>query len=457
MLYTAVGRRGLFYTAVGRMGRDHRPAPGPGPAPSIVIAPRDPPSFGSLPAEWSPTVTVTGIPQVKWGVFQVSADGTQWTSRTGYTMVTIPGGNGSFSPAAQMLRPRDRLVVQNMDETLRDVSGPAVLNAPPATGTGHPMARAFVSDLCMGANIERDGLILAGRITSAQLAEYRRQGLTHIRYFVPVKPDWSWAWPPRNPEAGDYDHMIEVVERTMGEGLKVMFDLLDLCGEEELRQRQIVPYVRSFARRIASRNWDVSRYCLGAVNEYAGGTNASHRAKMHELTGVLRAELPHTLLSVGGGYWKDPDFLVDGSFVPPPDDRIIVDWHKYDEADHIGTSQRLHQRVSRWAAANNLVTFCGEWGIGPPDWSHPRTTWQDTFPRHIDLASRGMGPQRPTMHCITHGGAWRLNQGSETSSAALTPAIAAAFGAAKAHISSQPWFQPIQYGGGTTPRRRQSR
>ncbi len=320
-------------------------------------------------------------------------------------------------------------------------SGPAALAAAPRADR-RAMARAFVSDLTMGVNIERAQAIKNGWITAAQLREYKGQGITHARFFPPVRPDWG-GFP--DPARGELDYLLDAAERAMGAGLKVHVDLLDVMSASGMADRRVMPYLRAAARRIEGRNWDVSRYALGAANEYAAGTNAEHRAKMHEATAALRAELPNSLLVAASGYWGHPGHLMDGTFVPPRDGRILVQWHCYEpDAADVRSSRQWQNRISAWAAANRLVTYCGEWGIGPPDNSTGAANAQSEFPKHIDAAARGMGQQRPTFWTVTGGGWWRLNQDN---SGALRPDVAAAFAAGSRHIAQQPWFRPAARGG----------
>ncbi len=315
------------------------------------------------------------------------------------------------------------------------LSLPALVGARRATD-GPAMARAFVSDLKLGLNIERAGPIQNGWITAAQLREYKDLGITHMRFFPPVRPDWG-GFP--DPARGGIDYLLDAAERAMAVGLKVHVDLLDIMSPSGMADRRVMPYLRAAAQRVGRRNWEVSRYALGAVNEYAGGTNAEHRAKMHEATAVLRAELPDTLLVVAGGYWGHPDHLMDGTFVPPRDGRILVQWHCYDpNAADVRAGQHWQDRLSAWAAANDLVTYCGEWGVGPPDNSTGAASNQAEFPKHIDAAARGMGQQRPTFWTVTTGGWWRFNQDN---SGALRPDVAAAIAAGSRHIDRQPWFR----------------
>jgi Cellulase (glycosyl hydrolase family 5) len=332
------------------------------------------------------------------------------------------------------------------DEVTKDTRGPAVATAPPRPGMDGPSAaRAFVSDLTMGVNIERNALIQAGRITRAQLQEYRDQGITHVRFFPSIGGLAGHNYP--NVAAGALDWFFDAIERAIGAGLKVPFDLLDAADEAQMADRRVMPYLRACAERIAARNWDVARYAVGAANEYAGGTHAGHRARMHEAVATLRGRLPHSLLLCAGCSWGDPGRLMGdggaGEFVPPPDDRILVQWHQYNQAaSDVSTPQDLQRRLAEWATRRKLVTICGEWGIGPPDNSSGAATDYGTFPGIIDAAARGIGQQRPTFWTVTSGAWWRLNGGRGTESAALRPEIAAAIRAGDAHIRAQSWFQP---------------
>lgn len=451
-----------FYTAGAKRGRGERPPAGGGggqpAARTIKIVPQDPPVFAALPATWTPTVEVAGMGQAKWAVFHVSATGAYSSDMLWQTVDTAAG---SFVPSAPIQQERDRLVVKSLDDAVEAVSGGAVLNAPPPAATdGLTAARAFVSDLTVGINIEREALITANRITTAQLQQYKDQGCTHVRLFA----NWGTffnKWPTITN--GDGDWLFNACERAMAVGLKVQLDLLDIMFPNDMNDARVMPLLRNCAQRIRARNWDAARYAVGAAQEYGGGTNAQHRAKMHEAVATLRKELPNSLLVCASAYWNDPGALLGdtingtamGTFVPPPDDRVIVQWHKYDyNAERFSAADYWNKRLLEWAQANNRVTFCGEYGLAPPA-GGPEVGPNNyhKWPAVVDAASRGMGQQRPTFWTVTDGQSWRLNKGSLTSSAELQDGVATNLKAGDAHIRAQSWFQPVASGGGggTTP------
>lgn len=423
-----------------------RPAVAAPTTPSIRIEPHDPPSFSSLPATWTPTVYVTGLARAKWAVFQVSTSG-QYSSNMLWQEVDVAGGQ--FVPSASMQFERDRLVVKSLDDVHEDTSGPAVLNAPPPADTdGLTMARAFVSDLTVGLCIERGALIWAGQITTERLQNYRDLGATHVRFVGPWGSQHG-VWP--DIANGEGDWLFEAAERAMAVGLKIAIDGLDIMYPEDMQDGRVMPHLREYARRIRSRNWDLARCAIGAAQEYAAGSNIEHQAKMHEAIAVMREELPNHLLMAAGADWDSPWTLIDGTFVPPPDDRVIYQWHIYAEnADNIRTTEDLQYWLSQWSAETNLVTLCGEYGTAPAGGGEAEVGspayWR--WPGIIEAGWRGMGQQRPTYWVVTDGNWWRLNKGGGTETAELMDDVAAAISAGDQHIRAQSWFQPITGGGG---------
>ncbi len=419
----------------------------------ISIDPPQPPRFNALPATWTPTIRTT-LPRVKWAVFRVDETGRFTSADQAYREVDVP--TGSFQPAVPISQERDRLVVKDIAETpgVEAVSGGAILDptAPAPAVDGLTAAKAFVSDLTVGVNVERNKLIRDGLITTPQLQEYKNQGMTHVRFF----PHWGHfnnaGFPDIAGGAGDW--FFDAIERAMGVGLKVPFALLDIEGEEEMKDPQVMTHLRACAERIKARNWNVTRYAVGAVNEYGGGTNAGHQAKRLEALSVLRSVLPNTLLMSASANWNEVWVLLNGSYAPGSDTRVIHEWHYYaDNAGALATTQDIQNNVGPWAARNNLVTLCGEYSKGPPNGllNGNLVVGPDNYhewPGIIDAACRGMGQQRPTIWVVTDGTHWKQNQDG---SAALQPAVATAYTAGNAHIRQQPWFTGVAAPQPTTP------
>ncbi len=245
---------------------------------------------------------------------------------------------------------------------------PAV-GAPQAAGSnGLSAARAFVGDLALGLNIERGQAILNGWITAALLREYKAQGVTHVRFFVPAHPSDPDRLGLPDAAAGRLDWFFDAAERALGAGLKVLVDLLDVMSEADMADPRVVPYLRACGRRIAARGWDPARYAVGAANEYAAGSNAGHRQKRLEALRALRGELPHSLLLSAAARWGSPWAMLEDSYDPGPDTRVLHQWHHYDErAWDVAVCRGIQDRVAAWARRRNVVTICGEWGVGPPD------------------------------------------------------------------------------------------
>ena len=440
-----------FYTAGTKRGRGTRPPTGGGTAaPSIRIEPITPPTFQSLPATWTPTVYVTGLARVKWAVFHVSTSN-QYTSDMVWQEVDVV--NGRFVPSAPIQQVRDVLVVKSLDDTIVAESGKATVNQPPPSDTsGVTAARNFISDMTVGLNIERGMLIWSGLITTEYLQYLFDLGVTHLRFVGPWGSQHN-SWP--NLANGDGNWLLDACERAMAVGHKITVDCLDIMYDNEMQDSRVMPHIREFGRQVRARNWDVTRCAIGAAQEYGGGTNTSHQAKMHEAIKVLREELPNHLLLAASANWGNPWTLIDGTFVPPPDDRVLYQWHIYaDAADQVSTTEDIQYWLSQWSAETGLVTWCGEYSTAPADGGNGLvgSGWYYRWPSIIEAGYRGLGQQRPTYWVVTDGSYWRLNKGSGTETAELQDGVRDAIVAGDAHIRAQSWFQPAtNTGGGGAP------
>lgn len=83
---------------------------------------------------------------------------------------------------------------------------------------------------------------------------------------------------------------------------KLQLDLLDIMFPGDMNDGRVMPHLRACARRIRERGWDVTKYAVGAAQEYGGGNNAQHRVKRLEALAVLREELPNSLLVSASAY-----------------------------------------------------------------------------------------------------------------------------------------------------------
>lgn len=434
------------------------------------------PVYSALPGSWSPTITVRGFLTVEWAVFQVSESGA-YTSDMTPLAVSAPAGtaaNGtwSFTPSATIKGARDRVIVKTTFSwpapagTLEWQSEGAVVNLPPpaagtgaAPGTGLAHARDFMSDLTVGVNIERAATVLTGWITTGRLQSYKDAGCTHVRFFVPATPNdgLDFGISPKIPQVdnGDLDWFFDAVGRAIGVGLKVQFDLLDVVFEgsqadkNEMWDDRIMPYLTRCGKRIAARNWDVRKYAVGAANEYGGGNNGLHKTRMHQAVATLRAELPNSLLVCAAALWNDPGSILGdvsswagpmGTFEPPADTRLLVQWHKYDDNAHNADGANYWQgRLNTWAADNNRVTFCGEWGRGPADGGGGVVGDQGYLQwANVIGFSVGMWQQAPTYWTVTSSGWWRMNKDN---TGELRDEVVTALKAADAAIRAKPEWQ----------------
>jgi hypothetical protein len=396
---------------------------------------------GNPPQDFLYTIKVENADKVKWAVFQVSLEG-RWTSASNFTTVDVPGGSGQFQVTGKLLGDRDRLVVKTMDDAVQDVTEgvrfkrppapPPQPQPPPQPGSAYERARKWLAPLRYGINVERSKLIWDGWITDDTLRSYAAAGVTHVRYFP--------ASGGRYPLLGQ-DQIrlwLDVCRRTIACGMKAHLDLLDVMGIEHMNDG-VARYIEECGRTIAAAGIDPDHLLIGSTNEWAGGDNKTYEVWRERLAGILHAALPNHVIAVNGGWWGSPDRMIDGTMKVDASKPRIHQWHLYDhDAGSPGNPVWWQGRIEKWAADNKAVTYCGEWGVGPPDNSNGAATRYEGFPSHILNAAKGMGQQRPCHWTVTDGGWWRLNEGN---SARLRPEVAAAIKEGSAHMAAQDWFR----------------
>lgn len=423
------------------------PVPEPGPQPAPAPAPVAP-AILSVEivggAEVQPggkarfRVRTQGMAEVKTVMVLPQSAGWKWRAEPAdNTMATHPtsgevavehtvGQDGEFLKA---IHTTDTSIAK--DSPPVKVAAPAVVPQP-APSEDAAFAAAWLRGLTMGVNIERNQVVDNGWVDDGFLTEIKGQGVTHLRLYAAS----GGQFPLIGADALAGRHFA-AVERAVAKGFKVHWDILDVVGENQLGE-DVMAHVERTAQAIAARNWDPAKVVVGAVNEYAAGTNKGFEAKRERMMGILRKHLPKHVLVNNGCNWGDPWKLIDPSFKVMPDRRMIYQWHLYHhDAGNVAVCEDIQKHVGGWAAEKGATVYCGEWGIGPPDNSNGAAQNYKAFPSHIDAAARGMGQMRSAMWTITGGSWWRLNRDG---SARLRPEVADAFRKADAHIRAQPWF-----------------
>lgn len=293
--------------------------------------------------------------------------------------------------------------------------------------------RRFLAPLRFGVNVERSDVLVKGWLTDAVLREYASQGVTHIRIYPPS----GGRFPLISQER--FALWLTASQAIIEAGMTVFLDCLDVVDERFMARDDVPDYIRRCARAIAEQNFDPHKIAIGAVNEYANGTNRSFEARREECTDILHQALPNHVIVTNGADYGAPATMMDGTLRVDPEKPRLHQWHMYElDAGSLDAVRRWQERIQRWADANRTVTYCGEWGIGPPDNSNGAASDYRYFPDHIRRAAEGMGQQRPTQWTVTEGRWWRLN---EAGSARLRPEIAAAIAEASSYIAGERWYK----------------
>jgi hypothetical protein len=259
------------------------------------------------------------------------------------------------------------------------------------------LARAFVADLGMGGNVERDAAEIA---TAADFAAMRAAGFTHVRLF-----------PYSNAGLGFFDsgrmaRYYDACAAANAAGLKVLFALQDVCADVDMQNAGTEPYVRRCVADVAARNFDPAKFALCYVNELALKTN-NPNANLYnaKYLPILRTALPNHILTVPSAYWSHPDYLTDGTLTVLRDPGCIYEWHWYNwQAGDAATWQAMARKVAAWATARGVVALNAEFG---PDVS--AATAYDTFPAMIRAYSEG-GACPGTVWCATTHDWFRINR-----------------------------------------------
>jgi hypothetical protein len=313
------------------------------------------------------------------------------------------------------------------------VAVPAARAAPSAEGGAIARVRRFLAPLRYGVNVERGEVLWKGWLTDAALRQYASHGVTHVR----ISPPSGGQFPIMSQD--QFALWLDASRRIINAGMTVFLDCLDVVDEGFMARGDVPGYIRACARSIAARNFNPGKIAVGAAGEYAGGTNRGFEARREECADILHAALPNHVIVTNGAYWGAPETMMDGTLRVDPGKPRLHQWHLYDwNAGSPEAARYWQERIQQWADANRTVTYCSEWGIGPPDNSNGVATNYGPFPDHIRHAARGMGQQRPTQWAVTGGRWWRLNEGN---SATLRPEIAAAISEGSRFIASQRWYK----------------
>lgn len=406
--------------------------PPPTTAKSIRLDPANPGDLGTAPKSWSTVAVVTGLDRIKYAVFHKDTAGA-YTSNDTWREVAVPA-DGRVAITVTLGRARELLAVQSLDDLTKAESGLVSFStvAQPAPSNDHDFAAAWLSDLTMGANIERNKLLYEGRITDAFLRDLRTKGPTHLRLFAGSGGNFG----PLISQNDFRNWHLEGLRRVVAAGFKGHLDVLDVVYPNHMDEAHYA-YVEECAKSIAAYGFDPTKVIFGVANEWGNAKNAEFEAIRNRALPLMRKHLPGFILVDSAGTWGDPWELAYGDFKPLGDRRMIHQWHQYHwEADKLSAAQGLQKDISDWCAKTGRLAYCGEWGLGPPDGA--RAQEYGTIPAVMDAGFRGMGQQRVAMWVITDGSHWRLNKSG--TDPYLRDEIVAKFKEADAHIRAQAYF-----------------
>jgi hypothetical protein len=279
-------------------------------------------------------------------------------------------------------------------------------------------AQQLLAPLTLGVNIER-GWAWSLPANQDEYFAYLRDvaKVTHVRMFYPWRPsrEMGGGGPGNSrPNAEQIDRIFNGAQHAIDAGLTVFVDCVDVLDESEI-SAEVDAHVALCGEVAAQHHFDPTKFALGPVNEYAGGTNAEwnpHRARWNQ---ILRERLPGYVLTTGGANWKASSSLYDDNagFEVFDDLRVIYDWHHYESRDSDGWAW-TEQQLAAWRDAHGgRPTLNGEAGAGY--WAEPvdDTTLEYApwaWPSHMATQFEHTAVERPTLWAVTYGNSFRYNK-----------------------------------------------
>jgi hypothetical protein len=334
-----------------------------------------------------------------------------------------PEANGEF---VKLLTLDRKLAVDSAK--VADPNLPALAPVPvpaPLPSGDAAAAQRFVAPLGAGMNIER-GRAWAMQYQGKSLnksPEYYRYlaglGLTHVRFFMPVRPDVDMIGQGltngRMPDNGLIDTLLDACDCAIDQGLKVFVDWTDVIGADEIGAHwgSIADYLDRVGQRIASRaTLSPTMICPGPFNELLGGSNGDFNKFRIDAHTILRKRLPQHVLLTGAANWNDWKYLVDKDWQMVPDRRVIAQWHHYEDATRgRGFWGDVQAKLRDFSTrSGGIPTFAGE--AGPDEgWTGNHVGFSDRWIASIDDQAASIAAERPTWWAITDGSAFRLSCG----------------------------------------------
>lgn len=377
-------------------------------------------------------VTSTGLTEFGWVVFQ---DDAAFTWRGQPQQVKT---NGEAFIDVTFLANRDRVKVFAPDLSVAVDSpffvAPDPVIVPAVTSGDSEAAGQFAARLVAGVNVERGrawSMSYQGQALNKSDAYYRYLaglGLTHVRFFFPVRPNADMlGWGLTNgkmPSAQQIDTLLDACSQAVKGGLRVLCDWADVVTPGELRDHWPA-WQRHFdlvGQRIAARP-DLSPevMAVGTFNELEASGNPEVNQFRLDGHAALRARLPQHVLVTGGAYWDDWRHLTDDQWAAPADKRAIAQWHHYEDAE-VGQPfwRDVAAKLQAFKERHGLPTICAEAG---PDrgWDGVMTNFSPRWLRSMQDQAAVLKGQGLTWWAITDGAAFRLSRGG--SDATFRPEI----------------------------------
>ncbi len=362
---------------------------------TISLSPNAPGDLGTAPKNWTTTANVSGLPQVKWAVFDAN-----FNSSMTWQVVNVT--NGTASITCTFNQAGERLIVKSLDDTVEIVSSQvsfSTVTVPPTISDDLAFAKAWLAPLTNGVNIEREA---GGGRDAAYFSRLKANGISHVRFFVPTKASWGFA------SNDTLKYYFDSIAAASSVGMPSHIDAQDVCEPGDLQDSGTNGYVKRFGEQFAARNFDPRLVLLGAVQEYAYMDNAFYEPFRNNYHNILRALCPKHIIVDNSANWGDPYTLINGTFTLNADKRKIYQWHSYPyDADDLQSMTNLGNDLKDWADTNNVPVYCGEIGLGPANGDRSREF--NRFNDVIYAAAHGFGHQRPTHWTITNGSFWRFN------------------------------------------------
>lgn len=300
-----------------------------------------------------------------------------------------------------------------------NLSRRVLLGAAAATLAASPALafRDHIPRLRLGTNLERWFPIArdqrARRLGRGWWEDYRAAGFDHARLFM-----------PRFEEAGAGDEIprlfLEAVRDANAAQVPVMLGMADFYFEDQPWTEEQHRIVAARAR-LFGQETDPAMVALAPLNEPAFNSTPPWVPVRDRLLAMMREAAPRHTLMWGGREWCSWRSLLE--MPPPRESNTMVEVHDYEGGDARAVERRFGD-VVRWSARHGIPAMVTELG-GHRDNGLNRQAWAADLARSLPVMRRlGLGT---TLWAITHGGAWRLQDGDGPQPA---PVLAAALRAA---------------------------